>query len=995
MNWVRSGVLCAITLGLASTGTPTLGQAADQPNVIFILADDLGIADIGAYGQETIQTPSLDALAAGGMVFSNVYSGAPVCSPSRAVLASGMHNGRFNNGNGVQLPTGMPTVASTLRDAGYETGLFGKLHLGGGHRLWGFNEFYGLIDGVEAWDHFNPWLERGFAGADGRIDNIVREDINGAYTDDEIAFETMRFVRDHANGDAPFFAQLNFQIAHFDLEVPEIEPYAATLDVPLQEQIHASMVTRMDRRIGELLDTLHDPNGDGDTSDSVRDNTVIMFASDNGAAIEGGDLQRGTGPHDPETFDSNGIYRGHKRDLYNGGILSPFIVSWADQIAPGSTSDRFGDFSDVLPTLADLAGTDTPVGLDGQSFADVLTGESSEVPGTRRDQYFEFSGGFFTNGATGDFVGPSTASPPRHALIRDGFKAILFQDGSVELYDLVNDPSESNNLFAQNQNLAIDMILEALDQNTGPTTYDAWNGGAGFADEGSQWGRSEAPGFNAILNIGTGQVFAERSERWLAVEVGRDGPASLNVVGDLVQAENGVRVHAGGDVHLEQSILRTKRSVELRGGTLSGSGTVQGQVVNTGTVSPDQDIRARPIRTEPAVALTFDFRGVQDDAPLTQVEFIDDGLELVSGLDFGPGVYPRSIDGFTGTDGGNEFNVSGMNASDFLSAVAQGDYVGYTVRPVEGLTMTLEAISFDLWRNGNNAPTDFAIATNQIGNSVNAPLGLLNNVFSTGFGSEQTFRAVAPEGSVVTGDLQVFLYGWGARDSLANVHITDATLEASFSLDDGNSLNVTNTAGADETMPFGVLNLSGDYYQRPGGELILDLAGVVPGLDADQLVVNGDAFLSGTLRLRSEDVFAPSIGQRFALIEATGEPSFSIHGAFDAVQGVLQDGFAWAVIYGSATVWAEAALPGDANLDQRIEQGDLNAVLNNWGQVGRTWSTGDLNGDGRVDQADLNFVLNNWGDAAAPDLRGLDVPEPIAAVWFGGLAGLAMRRRAA
>ncbi len=1001
---MKSSRWSAATAGVLLASVPAaphaVAQPAPRPNVVFILADDLGIGDIGAYGQQTIQTPRLDALAAGGMTFSNMYSGAPVCSPSRAVLFSGMHNGRFNNGNGVSLPGGMPTTASTLRDAGYATGLFGKLHLGGANRLWGFDEFYGLTDGVEAWDHFNPWLQRGVAGPDGRIDNIVQEDINGAYTDDEIAFETMRFVRDHANTGTPFYAQLNFQIAHFDLEIPEIEPYAAALDVPLQEQIHASMVTRMDRRIGELMDTLADPDGDPNTNDGVLDNTLIVFASDNGAAIEGGDLQRGTGPHDPETFNSNAETRGHKRDLYDGGIQSPFIAHWAGTIAAGSTSDAFGDFSDVLPTLASLAGTDTPAGLDGESFAHVLTGGGPELPLTRADRYYEFTGGFFFNPATGDNVGPSTASPPRTALIRDGFKAIRFADGHTEFYDLANDPSEANDLFAQNQALANGMIADALDQNTGLIAYPAWNEGGEYFDQNFGWSTGVAPRRGDIARIDSGTVYAEFTDEVLGLDLGNGtDPAGLTVVDGSIFARNGARVNANAELRLDQEAFSTLRRVELAGGALVGNGLVVGQVVNRGTLSPDRFTVTPPTRSVPTPAVVFDFAGIQDDAPLTQTSILSPSLQLVAGFDFGPSTQPRSAgpDGLTSTDAGDEFNVGGFDTSSLSQAIGAGDFLTYTVQPVPGFELLLDRVGYTLWRNGVNAANDYAILTSIDGFTVGNELAQLNNLFDSGEASARTFTGVYTGEQAVTDPLEVRLYAWNANDNLASTHITDVWMDATFALIGGATANIgeASAGGVTPDNPYGVLTLQGGYFQQSGGTLVFDIGGVDAGSNADRFLVVGDAELAGTLDLRTDDAYVPTLGQRARVVEIGGDPGHAIVGVFDEVIGVLRDGYAWAVTYQARAAWAEAALRGDANLNGQVEQGDLDAVLQNWGQTsadGVSWVRGDLNGNGTVEQGDLDQVLQNWGGTTAPDLSAFDVPEPAAAATVLGML-LASRRR--
>ncbi|MEM7625586.1 MAG: sulfatase-like hydrolase/transferase [Planctomycetota bacterium] len=969
-------------------GLLVAGAAAAQPapNVVFILADDLGIGDIGPYGQQTIQTPSLDAMAAGGMTFTNMYSGAPVCSPARATLFTGLHNGRFNNGNGVAINGETTTTADVFRSGGYATGLFGKLHLGGPNPMSGFDEFYGIRDGVAAWDHFSPFMERGVADVNGNISSISQEANNGGYTDDLVAAESIQFIRDQAQANEPFYTQLNFQIAHFDLEVPELEPYTEALDVPEQEKIHASMVTRMDRHIGSLMDALRDPNGDGDTSDSIADNTLVVFASDNGAAIEGSDPARGTGPHDPETFDSNGVSRGWKRDLYDGGIKTPFIAHWAGTIEAGSTSDRLGSFSDFLPTAAELIGTTAPVGIDGESYADVLTGAPKALPGTRRDQYFEFTGGSFVNGANGDFVRPSTDSPARWALIRDGFKAIYFNDGTIELYDLANDPSESNNLYPSNSSLAIDMILTAIDQDTGPIQYARFNtDGGAFFDLENAWNTGSVPGTNAVATVrhegaGTADVFVSgASASLLALDVGGGaGGTQLVAQASTLTAANGVRVNAGSTLRVEDVTVTTLREVENFGGRIEGRGTVIGQLINAGTVAPDNRSTTPPPRPVSPDAIDFDFSGVQDDAPLTQTSFLNSNLQLVSGFDFGPGTFPRGAG--ANTDRGNEFNVSGFNAGSLSGAVALNDYLTFTVAPVDGVEMIVDSISFDLWRNGGNAANDYAILTSLAGFQAGQELGQLNGVFGTGPGSQQRFTAFDTSGTATTDPLEVRLYGWNANDGLANTHITGVSLDATFV-----SLSATAAAavapGADA---FGTLTLDGNYQQTDEGRLEIQWA--QPG-EHDLLSITGTAVLDGQLGLQAT-LATPAAYESFALLTAQ-----EVVGRFAEIDGVEIDGsLAWAVTYSDTEVTATAAQWGDADLDGFVGQTDLNTVLLNWGQTDGTWATGDFTGDGFVSQFDLNHVLLNWGDQVALPAETQNVPEPGVAAGLVGMSLTLLRR---
>ncbi|MEM8866597.1 MAG: sulfatase-like hydrolase/transferase, partial [Planctomycetota bacterium] len=216
----------ALRFALVLAAISFAGHALAKPNIIFILSDDVGIGDLGPYGQQVIQTPNLDQMASEGMRFDQMYSGAPVCSPSRAILMTGLHNGRHVNGNSIRLQADNVTVAEVLKSAGYQTGGFGKWHLGSNGTALptqqGFDDYYGILGGVAAWDHFAPTMQRLSSTAPG---TVVNEPNNGGFTDDLVGAEAANFVRNNAQSGQPFFAQVNFQLAHFDMEVPELEPY--------------------------------------------------------------------------------------------------------------------------------------------------------------------------------------------------------------------------------------------------------------------------------------------------------------------------------------------------------------------------------------------------------------------------------------------------------------------------------------------------------------------------------------------------------------------------------------------------------------------------------------------------------------------------------------------------------------------------------------------------------------------------------------------------
>jgi arylsulfatase A-like enzyme len=383
-------------------------RAADKPNVIFILADDLGYGDLGCFGQKLIQTPNIDKIAAEGMRFTQAYAGATVCAPSRCSLMTGMHNGHAAiRGNQEVKPEGqlpMPadtvTVAHMMKQAGYKTGLIGKWGLGHPGSVstpdkMGFDYFFGYNCQREAHEYYPQHLWR----------NTERVMLNGEkYSHDLMAEDALKFVRDNKGG--PFFLDLSFTIPHQKLQVPDIAPYKDR-DWPDNLKTLAAMVTRMDTDVGRLMALLKELK--------IDDNTLVFFASDNGAAYR------------DALFDHSGPLRGHKRDMYEGGIRTPGIARWPGHIKPGVVSDQVWCFYDVFPTLADLVDAPAPTGLDGISFLPaMLEGKNVEHP----PLYWEFhEGGFFQAARMGNWKA-----------VKNG------KDGPIELYDLAKDIAEEHDV---------------------------------------------------------------------------------------------------------------------------------------------------------------------------------------------------------------------------------------------------------------------------------------------------------------------------------------------------------------------------------------------------------------------------------------------------------------------------------------------------------------------------------------------------------------------
>lgn len=448
-RWTRRGFLQATGLAAASamvpggcrTRRPRRLAGPDQPNIIFILADDLGYGDLGCYGQQVIQTPNIDRMAAEGMLFTDAYAGSTVCAPSRCSLMTGLHTGHaYVRGNKeakpmgqLPLPEGTVTIPKLLQARGYRTGLIGKWGLGGpgstgAPNNQGFDYFFGYLCQRHAHNYYPEFLFRN----DERVplaNKVAGDRADGAgvatekveYSHDLIADEALQFVERHRY--EPFFLYLSLTIPHANneagragMEVPSHGPYADE-DWPEPQKGHAAMITRMDGDVGRLLDKLKDLGIDGDT--------LVLFTSDNGPHREGG--------ADPAFFGSSGPLRGIKRDLYEGGIRVPLIARWPGRIATGSGTDHVCAFWDFLPTFCDLAGAIPPDDGDGFSILPTLLGKP-EYQRKHRYLYWEFH-----------------EQGKKQAVRMGRWKGVRLNvgadpDGPIEIYDLLTDLGENRNV---------------------------------------------------------------------------------------------------------------------------------------------------------------------------------------------------------------------------------------------------------------------------------------------------------------------------------------------------------------------------------------------------------------------------------------------------------------------------------------------------------------------------------------------------------------------
>ena len=402
-----------------------------KPNIIFIMADDLGYGDLSSYGQEKFRTPHLDRLAAEGIRFTDYYSGSTVCAPARSSLLTGFHTGHTPiRGNSEVQPEGqrpMPadtrTFAHYLKEAGYTTGVVGKWGLGYPGSVseplnMGFDYFFGYNCQRHAHHYYVDYQWEN----DQKIEYPEK-----VYSHDETTRKGFEFIK--RNSEKPFMLYMAYAIPHAELVLPEeyLEPFKGQFPEPKPwpagqhygEQAYpraalAAMITHLDSDIGRLMELLKELG--------IDENTLVIFTSDNGPHVEGG--------NDPVFFNSNGGLRGFKRDLYEGGIRVPFIARWPGKINPGTTSSHISAHWDMLPTFLEVAGINPVNGIDGISMVPELTGKKQ----TRHEYlYWEFH----ELGA-------------RQAVRMNKWKGVKYNlrqgDAALELYDLEKDPAETVNL---------------------------------------------------------------------------------------------------------------------------------------------------------------------------------------------------------------------------------------------------------------------------------------------------------------------------------------------------------------------------------------------------------------------------------------------------------------------------------------------------------------------------------------------------------------------
>ncbi len=436
-------------------------ETPKKPNIIFILADDLGYGDLGVYGSKHIKTPHLDKMAANGIRFTNHYSGSTVCAPSRSTLMTGMHTGNtyIRGNNDLSITDSVVVVPELLKPAGYSTGLIGKWGLGeadteGIARKQGFDFFFGFLNQIRAHNYYPDYVwkndekfllenevkicdkEGYYANGIGSVSTNKKQYIQDLFLEEALGF----IDREKEN---PFFLYYAVTPPHANNEgwmnnshgmevpgglTPDYGQYRDK-DWPESAKGYAQMVSILDSDVGAILRKLKDLNLD--------ENTLVIFASDNGTHAEGG--------NDPEFLNSNGALRGIKRDLYDGGIKTPMIAYWPNKIKAGQVSDHISAFWDFMPTVCDVVDIETPEGLDGISYLPELLGK--EQP-KHEYLYWEFH----------ERDGKQAIRKGKWKAIRVNF--LKDKNAPLELYDLENDISERHNVANEHPEFIEELELE-------------------------------------------------------------------------------------------------------------------------------------------------------------------------------------------------------------------------------------------------------------------------------------------------------------------------------------------------------------------------------------------------------------------------------------------------------------------------------------------------------------------------------------------------------
>jgi len=899
-------------------------HGASRPNIVYFYADDLGWGTIKANKPDSkLLTPNIDALAANGINFTRGY-GCMVCSPARSSQQTGFHQGHTWTDRNDPAPTKAIRVediaiGDVLQAAGYRTAYYGKWGYGADSDKinppinnpqtlpinHGYDEILAELHHVRAHTYFQPTLWRSNTNDPVPTTALITNTIaannplhpnypayqddatypSTAYCDDSYAFAALDFVRTNALAGQPFFMELAFQIPHTPLGnidgLPQwFDAYAGVTGSgswAAENKQFAAMVTRMDGHIGNIIAVLDDPNNDGDKSDSVLDNTLIIFASDNGG-------QGGT-PY--EFFKTNGPLSGTKGSIKEGGIRVPTVMSWRGTIAAGQSTDMPVDVTDMLPTFAELAGVPSPVGTDGVSIAPTLTGQ-----GVQRAREFL-----------------SHESGTTWSVIKGDMK--LRNDG--KLFDLSTDPAEQTNIAGANPTLVTELQAYAAGEQLGKTgitfsnSFRTWEGSNGSPFEAdASWSDAAYPSGNALANDYSpntpnlrwnavmknttsedSSTSLANDEQLLAIEVGGNtvsgNTQTVNVSNGLtLTGRNEIRISELGVMALNNGTLDTLRWVDLfNTATLSGAGSITGALYHSGDLKMTQSSDT----TVPGPDITV---------PGTDITIID-GHQFISnggfenGTDTGGGDYSYDtlVDWFTdGVDPSKDgAKPSSSHTGNYRSLIQAGyPIVQTTAFPFiigDSFTLVFWHQGFNNWSTGELAKVEVFYEDNNQNRVI-----LFTDTFpmTNGTWVEASYTIPAIADANAAGKAVQILLGPDTGNGFASFDDVSLVRHGAE----------TTVPGPDITVPGPDITILGNrkmsiaklYHASTTAKLNLELAGTAtPGTDYAQLLVTDSAHLDGTLIVTLDATYTPVENDTYTIITAN-----TISGRFQHADDMIESG---------------------------------------------------------------------------------------------------------
>ncbi|BDS05545.1 hypothetical protein NT6N_05850 [Oceaniferula spumae] len=866
-------IVCSSALSLSAKPAP-------RPNILYIYADDLGWGYIGANGQSKVKTPSLDSLAASGVNFTRGY-GCTVCSPARSSQQTGFHQGhtwtdRNDPDASKAIRADDKTIGDVLSAAGYRTAYFGKWGYGASQDQnnptinntqtlpinHGYDVVMAELHHVRAHTFFQPTLWRSNTADSTPTTALVPNAIpnntslpeypayqsdpaypSPAYCDDTYAMNALEFVRTEAQDTSkPFFCLLAFQIPHTPLgeitDLPKWFDEYSSVDTSGwtgNSKQFAAMVTRMDAHIGNILAALEDPNSDGDKSDSVLDNTLIVFASDNGGQSSGG---AGDALNE---FNGNGVLRGAKGSIYEGAIRVPMLMKWQGKLASNTVSSQIVDVTDMLPTFCELAGVPAPAGLDGVSLAPTLTGEGHQ---RTREFVIHEAGG-------------------NSSIIRGQYK-LVSTSSSRALYDLDADPSESSNIAGADAALADELESLLIGERTKEAdnfanTYHHWTGANGAnTSDANNWSDYEYSnaGSTFLSDNGAPRVsWTATMKNTTSTDATATADASfetlsLHILGDTHQqtldlsshtltGRNEIRISDHGRILLDNGTLDTLRWVDLEaGGTLTGAGNVTGTLYHAGQLNLTQSASI--------------------STPGMGPELIKNG-GFENGNGTGDYSYTALDDWFTdGPSPDNDGAKKSSPKSGSYRGLVQGNATPSNLVQNTGALIALgDSFTFSFWHQGfSNWATGEQIEARVYYLSGTTPVDIFTNTvaLTSGVWNQSSFTIPAINDTNAVG-------------KEIHVSFTPTNGATGFaSLDDVSLTKVTEPTTLPGTRK---LSIAKSYHAYESASTDLSLGGnTTAGTDYSQLLVSGSATVDGSLTLTLDDGYAPSVGDTFTILTA-------------------------------------------------------------------------------------------------------------------------------